>query len=102
MLALVLIVSLIPPTEHRAELELRALVCAFLAVVGAVSLFGGYWLFANGRRGPRNNTAVASFFTGFGVVLIALVVILTVGPWRLHRPPVFPIHPEPTAPAAGP
>jgi uncharacterized membrane protein YidH (DUF202 family) len=102
MLALVLIVSLIPPTEHRAELELRTLVCAFLALVGAVSLFGGYWLFANSQRAPRNNTAVATFFTGFGVVLIALIVMLTVGPWRLHHAHVFPIHAEPMAPAEGP
>jgi hypothetical protein len=103
MLALALIFSLIPPTEHRAELELRTLVCAFLAIVGSVSLYGGYWLFAHGGdRAPRNNSAVAAFFTGFGVLLIGLVVMATMGPWHLHQPTVLPVRVEREAPAYGP
>jgi drug/metabolite transporter (DMT)-like permease len=90
MMALTLFFSLIPPTEYRAETELQALVCGFLCVVGAASLFGGYWLFANGERAPRYNAVVAAFFTGFGVLLIVLVFMITIGPWRHREPPVFP------------
>jgi hypothetical protein len=90
MMALTLFFSLIPPTEYRADTELRALVCGFLGVVGAASLLGGYWLFANGERAPRYNGVVAAFFAGFGVLLIALVFMITIGPRKHLEPPVFP------------
>jgi hypothetical protein len=77
-----------PHPCEAAMLDLRELVCAFLAVVGAVSLFGGYRLFANARGG---NVAAAAFFAGFGAVLIVLVAMMTLGPWRVRQESVFPI-----------
>jgi hypothetical protein len=76
---------------HREAtgLELRELVCTFLAIIGAGCLFGGYRLFAAGVA-PAALPAV--FFAGFGAALIVLVAAMTVGPWRVRDVAVFPIH----------
>jgi hypothetical protein len=81
---------LIALSERAADLEFRIFVCALLGVVGAASLFGGYQLFANSGRRPNPNLGAASFFAGFGALLIVLVAMVTFGPWRPHQEGVFP------------
>jgi hypothetical protein len=62
--------------------RLEEVVSLFLLVVGAGCLFGGYRLFAAGAGIKGHNLAPASFFAGFGAVVILLVVWLTLGPGR--------------------
>jgi hypothetical protein len=88
-MALSLFFFLVALSERAADLNFRALVCTFLAVVGAASLFGGYQLFANSTARP--NLGAAGFFAGFGALLIILVVMMTLGPWRVRDEGVFPM-----------
>ncbi|HXQ47505.1 MAG TPA: hypothetical protein VN806_12865 [Caulobacteraceae bacterium] len=95
--------------------QLEEIVSIFLLIVGAGCLFGGYRLFAAGVGIKGHNLAPASFFAGFGALVILAVIWLTLGPWRLHYSDVFPMRvpdlnappapverPSPPAPNGGP
>jgi hypothetical protein len=81
---------LVALSERAADLEFRIFFCALLGAVGVASLFGGCQLFANGGRRPNPNLGAAGFFAGFGALLIGLVAMMTLGPWRPPEPGVFP------------
>jgi hypothetical protein len=81
--------------------RLEEMVSLFLVIVGAGCLFGGYRLFAAGVAVRGHNLAPASFFAGFGALVILLVIWLTLGPWRMRYNDVFPMHvPDLNAPPA--
>jgi hypothetical protein len=71
---------------------LQQLVSIVLLLVGAGCLLGGYRLFAAGAGQKGHNAAPASFFAGFGALLIIAVTLLILGPWRVPYDDVFPMH----------
>jgi hypothetical protein len=76
--------------ERAVALEQLVSIC--LLVVGAGCLLGGYRLFAAGAGQKGHNAGPASFFAGFGAVLIVAVILLVLGPWRERHDDVFPMH----------
>jgi len=77
----------------------------FGVVVGAASLYGGCRLLARDiqsaarQRGPFLNQAIRGpniasglFFAALGAILIILVAMAAVGPWREREPGPFPMH----------
>jgi hypothetical protein len=95
---------------------LQQLVSICLLLIGAGCLLGGYRLFAAGAGQKGHNAAPASFFAGFGALLIVAVILLVLGPWRVVHQDVFPMRvldlnappaaiervPPPTPPHSGP
>ncbi|HXQ09885.1 MAG TPA: hypothetical protein VN805_02680 [Caulobacteraceae bacterium] len=71
---------------------LEQLVSIFMLLIGAGCMFGGYRLFAAGAGQKGHNAAPASFFAGFGALLIVAVILLVLGPWRVRYDDVFPMH----------
>jgi hypothetical protein len=81
-------------------LDLQQLVCTFLIVVGAGSVYGGFRLMLIGASRAASarpdataggETATAAFFILLGIILFAVAGMLVVGPWREPEPRPFPI-----------
>ena len=81
-----------------APYDLHQLVYAFAIILAVAAIYIGVLMVRAGVAGRRrivisgSNGMLGGMLAAFGTVLILLVGMATVGPWREHSPRAFPVH----------
>ncbi len=81
-----------------APYDLHQLVYAFAIILAVAAIYIGVLMVRAGATGRRHitvsgpNGVLGGMLAAFGTVLILLVGMATVGPWRDHSPRAFPVH----------
>jgi hypothetical protein len=81
-----------------AAYDLHQLVYAFAIILAVAAIYVGILMVradvSGGRRlaPSHDNGVLGGILAVVGAVVIVLVAMATVGPWREHTPPAFPVH----------
>ena len=81
-----------------APYDLHQLVYAFAIVLAIAAIYVGVLMvradISGGRRlsARHDNGLLGGLLAVFGTILIVLVAMATLGPWREHSPRAFPVH----------
>ena len=84
-------------TRMLAVYDLHQLVYAFAVILAVAAIYVGILMvradISGGRRlaPSHDNGVLGGILAVFGAVLIVLVAMVTVGPWREHSPRAFPV-----------
>ena len=85
-------------TRLLAAYDLHQLVYAFAVILAAAAIYVGILMVradvSGGRRlaPSHDNGVLGGLLAVFGAVVIVLVAMATVGPWRERSPKAFPVH----------
>jgi hypothetical protein len=81
-----------------APYDLHQLVYAFAVVLAVAAIYVGILMVRADVTGGRrittsgHNGVLGGILAVCGAILIVLVAMATVGPWREHSPRAFPVH----------
>jgi hypothetical protein len=85
-------------TRMLAVYDLHQLVYAFAIILALGAIYVGILMIradlSGGRRlaARHDNGVLGGLLALFGAIVIVLVVLVTLGPWRERSPRAFPVH----------
>jgi hypothetical protein len=81
-----------------APYDLRQMVYAFAIILAAAAIYVGVLMVRSDAAARRHiavsnqNDVLGGTLVALGTILIMLVGMATLGPWREHSPKAFPVH----------
>ena len=81
-----------------ARYDLHQLVYGFAVILAVAAIYVGFLMVRSGVTGRRpislsgQDGVLGGVLAAFGAVLILLVAMATLGPWREPSPQAFPVH----------